>query len=236
MTGKGPQCALPECTNTITAHTAPNPNPKKYCSDTCRKRNQRRRRPHTTRQPTRQPGNTGRTCKADGCGHEIHDPRLPLTPKQKPKQYCSQTCREYSKRRRRPNPTQSGYRKGGNGPWYLNEKLAMVWDQCETNPAGCLIPKQRTVTYNVDAHTKRTESAHRAAFRLYGDPTGRPVHHVCAGGKQQCCNPQHLQLVTTQANMAEMLTRTAYQTRIRTLENRLIELGQQVERFHFFNT
>jgi len=172
----------------------------------------------------KQPG-TGQQCAAHGCENLITPHH---SPNPNPKKYCRNACRAQAQRDRQPHTRRQP-------PVGLNGRLALVWAACETNAAGCLIPPQHTVTYQIDEHTKRTENVYRAAFRLYGDPTGRPVHHICAGGRYYCCNPQHLQLVTPEQNQAEMLGRTAYQTRIRLLENQLLALGETLERFHFFN-
>jgi hypothetical protein len=71
----------------------------------------------------------------------------------------------------------------------------------------------------------RQQLVHRLALgaQMGGADIGRtPVHHAC--GNRKCVNPDHLQLVTTAENNAEMLARTAFLSRIADLEAALAAL------------
>ncbi|WP_432279208.1 HNH endonuclease [Nocardia brasiliensis] len=48
------------------------------------------------------------------------------------------------------------------------------------------------------------------------------AHHIC--GNSACVNPNHLQPVTERENVAEMLQRQTYLSRIRELEAALVEI------------
>lgn len=68
--------------------------------------------------------------------------------------------------------------------------------------------------------------AHRLmALASIGDPGHLPVHHKCAN--KLCINPQHLQIVQTHENTAEMLDRKNYERRITELEAALRDLDAQ---------
>lgn len=56
------------------------------------------------------------------------------------------------------------------------------------------------------------------------------VHHKCANRK--CCNPEHLQVLTSRENRAEMLERNTYINRIRALEE---ALGALDSKHHLLN-
>ncbi len=64
----------------------------------------------------------------------------------------------------------------------------------------------------------KTLPIHRLAYRLYVAeiPDGHAVHHKCSN--RVCCNPNHLQAVSPQDNIAEMLERRAYIKQIKQLE------------------
>lgn len=68
-------------------------------------------------------------------------------------------------------------------------------------------------------------AVHRAVLEAkHGQPLGsQAAHHKCANSK--CVNPDHLQPVTHRENIAEMLARKSYITRIQELEDALRELN-----------
>lgn len=102
--------------------------------------------------------------------------------------------------------------------------------RCKVSEVGCWI-WQGTRTeagYGITspANPESSEVAtHRIALeaKLGSLIKGMHAHHVCA--VRACCNPDHLQMVTEQANIAEMLARNSYKTRIRDLEDALRELS-----------
>lgn len=53
-----------------------------------------------------------------------------------------------------------------------------------------------------------------------------PVHHMCAN--PACCNPDHLQTISTRENTAEMLERKYYRKRIEQLEREVRSLRRKV--------
>lgn len=66
--------------------------------------------------------------------------------------------------------------------------------------------------------------AHRLSLAAsLGAPLGsQPAHHVCANTR--CVNPEHLEPVTHAENMAEMMARNAYLSRIAELEEALAKV------------
>lgn len=71
---------------------------------------------------------------------------------------------------------------------------------------------------------KKSYLVHRLSLEAkMGAPLGgQAAHHICANSK--CVNPDHLQPVTHRENIAEMLARNAYLTRIAELESALAEV------------
>jgi hypothetical protein len=69
----------------------------------------------------------------------------------------------------------------------------------------------------------KTQRSHRVAYELWVAPLASHsvVHHTCS--VRLCVNPAHLQAVTAQENVAEMLERQHYLTRIQELETKLEE-------------
>jgi glycyl-tRNA synthetase alpha subunit len=70
--------------------------------------------------------------------------------------------------------------------------------------------------------------AHRVAYALWvGEiPIGGVVHHTCA--VRNCVNPEHLQVVSQHANVAEMLERQHYIARIKELEETVESLENEI--------
>jgi hypothetical protein len=79
----------------------------------------------------------------------------------------------------------------------------------------------------VDGVQKRT-MAHRSSYEVFIGPIpdGCIVHHMCT--TKDCVNPEHLQAIGPENNVAEMFERKFYQKRIAELEARVHELEQQV--------
>ena len=71
---------------------------------------------------------------------------------------------------------------------------------------------------------KREVALHRVVLEIkHGAPLGsQHAHHICANAA--CVNPDHLQPITHRDNVAEMLARQSYLTRIRELEAALAEV------------
>lgn len=77
----------------------------------------------------------------------------------------------------------------------------------------------------------RVSYAHRVAYALWVEevPEGSVVHHICA--VRNCVNPAHLQAVTPQENVAEMVERTYYKDRIAELEDTIAALEIELARY-----
>jgi len=66
--------------------------------------------------------------------------------------------------------------------------------------------------------------AHRYSYEIYNGeiPRNCVIHHTCS--VRSCVNPAHLQAITPQSNVAEMIERQAYIQRILELESELSKL------------
>jgi hypothetical protein len=86
------------------------------------------------------------------------------------------------------------------------------WEQIRAavtvNESGCWVPHlaaahprgYRSITVREGAR-RRVVLVHRLAYEMaVGDPTGLEVHHRC--GHAACCNPAHLQALTTAEHAA----------------------------------
>ena len=104
--------------------------------------------------------------------------------------------------------------------------LAQLEMQVEKVDTGCWIFQgsldhggygQVSAFYSDVRHTK----IHRLMYHAYyqNNPKNLQVHHTCA--VRNCINPEHLQLVTSQENTAEMLERNNYRKTISNLQTRL---------------
>ena len=80
--------------------------------------------------------------------------------------------------------------------------------------------------YGILSHKRKLLKAHRVAYQVHVGflEEGSIVHHVCAN--RACVNPQHLQQVSPTNNVAEMLERQYYISRIAELEKELAD-GKQ---------
>lgn len=148
---------------------------------------------------------------------------IPARPSQK---LCGNSCRhKWVGKTRVGNPihgTVSDFLSRGE----LDSALATIKSNTEMVD-GCWKWKGRTwkngYAYLHGGHGW-PNSAHRVVLQM---TVGRPLnshdaaHHVCAN--RACVNPDHLQLVTSASNMAEMLARKAYIGRIHELEEALRE-------------
>lgn len=100
--------------------------------------------------------------------------------------------------------------KARNQVWTLD----LLKTKTNQNDKGCwLWQGQKIRGYAViDAvyQGRRTRSGHRLAYRLANGEIeeGMQVHHKCAN--RSCINPDHLQLVTLESNIAEMHERNKF--------------------------
>lgn len=110
------------------------------------------------------------------------------------------------------------------------EVLALLESKCRVGADGCWVwtganangyGRVGTGTNGKSDFTHRVAmAAHMGVDLAAIEPN--PVHHKCANNA--CCNPEHLQLVTSQDNLAEMMQRQTYLKRIKALEDALREL------------
>jgi 5-methylcytosine-specific restriction endonuclease McrA len=163
--------------------------------------------------------------------------------------YCSCTCRDAARLIVCPLPKDHSVRKlirARNAAIAKAEALATRsplraawededWDTVQaelldrTQPPdsnGCRVWTGRRSRdgYAYVAIGKKRYAAYRvmAATLKRGHIGPEPVHHICANGL--CITPDHLQVVTSHANVAEMLLRHWYEARILELSRALIEL------------
>lgn len=90
---------------------------------------------------------------------------------------------------------------------------------------GCV----QTVAYENGQTVNRQSMTHRVALEAkLRRPLGNlQAHHKCAN--RACCNPDHMEPVTSAQNMAEMLARASYLARIDDLEREVAELTAELE-------
>lgn len=76
----------------------------------------------------------------------------------------------------------------------------------------------------------KTTRAHRYSYEIYnGDlPKNCVIHHTCH--RRNCVNPAHLQAITPQSNIAEMLERQNFIQRILELETELTRSNTLIEK------
>ena len=74
-----------------------------------------------------------------------------------------------------------------------------------------------------------TFSAHRVAYEMWvGElDNSSVVHHKCSN--RSCVRPSHLQMTSSQENLAEMFERKNYMRAIQRLETEVIKLRKQLE-------
>ena len=124
------------------------------------------------------------------------------------------------------------------------DALSVLRAHCTVNEDGCWV-WDGLVTYNGYGRVSFKNPfvgsgkwfTHRLAYYLAHGEVPTVVHHKCS--TRLCCNPAHLEDVTTSQNMAEMHARRSYELRIEALEQenaRLRELlgraGIEVEERH----
>ncbi|WKW86050.1 HNH endonuclease [Gordonia Phage JonJames] len=110
--------------------------------------------------------------------------------------------------------------------------LEKLRDMCEVTSDGCwLFPTTNKYGYGQMMVARSRTTVHRHSYEwstgVQLDPS-MPVHHSCS--QKACCNPEHLQCVTPQENLAEMLERRYYLSKISKLESRIKELEAENER------
>lgn len=101
--------------------------------------------------------------------------------------------------------------------------LAAIRERCHVEPSGCWI-WQGTLKHGYAQVVlgSRTRQVHRLSLETWmrADLGSQAAHHKCAN--PACVNPEHLQPVTHRENVAEMMARQAYRSRIRELEEALM--------------
>lgn len=111
----------------------------------------------------------------------------------------------------------------------IEERFFAFVKKDETKPNGCWIwiggqtgkLGNRYASFYYDG---RCASAHRWIYQQANNVTltHEPIHHKCGNGL--CVNPDHLQIVTPEDNIAEMLERKSYKKRIAYLESEVARL------------
>jgi hypothetical protein len=78
--------------------------------------------------------------------------------------------------------------------------------------------------YGILSVAGKNVRAHRYAYEIYNGqlPKNCVIHHTCHN--RDCVNPNHLQAISPQSNVAEMLERQSYVARILELENEIFNL------------
>jgi len=76
----------------------------------------------------------------------------------------------------------------------------------------------------------KTTRAHRYSYEIYNGqlPKNCVIHHTCH--QRACVNPAHLQAITPQSNIAEMLERQNFIQRILELETELTRSNTIIEK------
>lgn len=117
----------------------------------------------------------------------------------------------------------------------LTSALPLLSERSTIEPNGCWTWQGSTR----DGYSTISAGQARKYVRLYRlivaakhrAPIERvPVHHACAN--RACVNPEHLQLVTSRENTAEMLARNAYVARIEQLEEALAAIAPDHPALH----
>lgn len=137
-----------------------------------------------------------------------------------PPMYCGPTCQGEASR------AAPDIRAALDGEDWAGLRQALR-ARTRNSPDGCWVWTGRIDSSGygvVPLGSRRKALAHRLmAMAKHGKPLGsQPVHHKCAN--RDCVNPDHLEPVTHAANMAEMLARKAYLSRISELEEALAKL------------
>lgn len=100
-------------------------------------------------------------------------------------------------------------------PNYLNNKIVLE-KECHIFTGA----KDRD-GYGIMTIAGKTYRTHRYAYEIYNGeiPKNCVIHHTCH--VRSCVNPSHLQAVTPQSNIAEMLERQSFIQRILELETEI---------------
>jgi hypothetical protein len=100
--------------------------------------------------------------------------------------------------------------------WWMANRSMKIGD--------CIVPtSSQKRDYPQVRMAGRSHHLHRLSYEVFkGSTRGMDVHHVRANSR--CFNPEHLELASRRANVAEMKERTAYKRRISELEEALAAL------------
>ncbi len=191
----------PECGATATVARRES----KYCSTACAAKVGRRAQP--IREPKPKPI---KTCAE--CSRQVKSSR----------KYCSDECVTTANDRNAKaqwSPLRKALEAGDH-----DGVIRAVRDRCIVTGQGCWEWQGRLrVGYASVRVAGRSLLVHRVVLEAkHQAPLGtQAAHHACANSK--CVNPFHLQPVTHGENVAEMLARRSFVTRIRDLEAALAE-------------
>lgn len=149
------------------------------------------------------------------------------------KKYCSIRCVTVSQRKPYgPQPRGAIGAKDLRSPLRRavesgdhDEIIRITLERTVATESGCLEWQgQVKGNYPVVRVGTRESAVHRLVLeaKLKASLGSQAAHHICANSR--CVNPQHLQPVTHRENVAEMLARTSYLSRIAELEDALREV------------
>lgn len=139
--------------------------------------------------------------------------------------------KHYHKLRKYGDPKGGGYEIATSDEQYLNQRHKKM-------PSGCWewqilsskgYGKAKPFGLTQEDRNKKSQTAHRYAYETWVGPIpgGLVVHHKCAN--RSCINPDHLQAITHEQNLAEMLERSAYLKEIADLKKEVRRLKQKLK-------
>lgn len=113
-----------------------------------------------------------------------------------------------------------------------SEVIRLIKRDCKVTPTGCwewqrgIRDGYPMIRLNINGNQKDAP-VHRLSLEAkHGKRLGKQAaHHRCANTR--CANPEHLQPVTHRENIAEMMQRNYYITRIKELEAALMDVAPQ---------